>query len=90
MVKNRTKNNPMDAVPKKISVRINEGTSCVETRNMCNPEGVILPKSRKRKLTERKNTTATATRTFFSHCKISPQTVIRLMRRFSKSILPTF
>ena len=44
----------MEALPNKINVRINEGASCVETRNVCNPEEEILLKSRKRKLIARK------------------------------------
>ena len=83
-------NNPTDAPLNTTIVRINEGTSCVDTRNACNPEGRILLKSRKRKLTLRIKTAATVTRIFFNSCNTSPQTAIRLIRRFSKSILPTF
>jgi hypothetical protein len=36
----------MEALLNKTNVRINEGASCVETRNVCNPEGKMLPKSR--------------------------------------------
>jgi hypothetical protein len=63
----------MEALPNKINVRINEGASCVETRNVCNPEKEeILLKSRKRKLIARKKHTAIVTRIFFSHCNKSP------------------